>query len=155
MPRPSDGNARADGYTSPSVLRISGPTAPGQREAATANVSIVPVDHTMSGLAISTSSVSVARTPRLAAAPYPRLPPISMSDTLSYLVAASCGMPSVEALSASNTGTGCRLAPSRVERNVASDSPGEYVTTTTEMFTGGPPPRRGTPAHAVGRSGPR
>ena len=130
--------------------------ASGQRAAATTNVSIAPgrPDDVRIGdqnqLGIGSPHAAIG-----GRASIPNCCPSRRATRCRTLVAASCGMPSVEALSASSTGTGCRLAPSRVDRNVASDSPGEYVTTTTEMLTDVSCRRAVGLARAIGRSGPR
>src|SRR5437868_2928347 len=109
IPLPSEGSSRADGYVDPSTFLINGPNAPprGHRDAASSNVSMEPSPHSMSGLAtmIQPYSGPSAATPRLAPAPYPRLPPVRSSSTFSRPAAAS-GAPSVEPLSAMITRTG-------------------------------------------------
>src|SRR6478672_2290781 len=52
MPRPREGNARADGYSRPSGVLIAGPRQPasGHRSAAASSSSSEPAPHSTSGL---------------------------------------------------------------------------------------------------------
>src|SRR5688500_1801082 len=71
MPRPSDGKARADGYSCPSGVRIAGPRQPaeGQREAAASSSSSASGHHSTSGLATTSHSPDAPAAPALAARP--------------------------------------------------------------------------------------
>ena len=71
MPRPNEGNARAEGYTAPSGVRMRGPKASalGPATAAANRRSKDRGAQTMSGLATTTNSAVEACTPRLAARP--------------------------------------------------------------------------------------